>query len=583
MIARALSPTGRLSDGVAFGGTALLFLVAPFERLQPLVSLPGQNITTVELSIGVAMAAWLGALVASGDRPRWRTPLTWPWVTWLAICALAALAAPVFHASSIKIAGRLGVGLAAVLLAANGITTARRLAVVIQLAVASAAVVATLAVLEYAGVPAVLSWLKAFHEGRWVVGGQVRASGPLQYPTITSMYLEIAFALGVGAFLAACDRRAALAAGVLFLALLLIAEGIVVTFTRAGLVTMAASLMLAGRDRFLRRRFDVALGSLGAIAALVVALVISSASLESLRLRLTTHGQENWYRAGFLVTPTLSFAPRSLNVIEATVTNNGRVTWRPDADPPFHVSYHWLDEDTNRVVRYDGLRTPLPRPVTPGDSLRIGILVRAPDEAGRYRVGWDVVQEGRLWFSTEPGSRLAWSTVEVSGPAAAADGPPPSSQPSPASLPEQAVRLSRPVLWRAALAMFSAHPILGVGPDNYRLSYGPYAHVANADPRVHSNNMYLEVLTGTGLVGTSAFFWLCWRAQRAVGEACRRSSPMTASLYSGVAAAGFAIAVHGLVDSFLTFTPTYLVMSLTLGLVVTPAAGTPPPANAHRV
>jgi len=212
----------------------------------------------------------------------------------------------------------------------------------------------------------------------------------------------------------------------------------------------------------------------------------------------------------------------------------------------------------------------------------MGVQVRAPEEAGRYRLGWDVVQEGRLWFSTEPGSRLALSSVMVSGPRAAGDEPA-SSKPSPVSLPAQAVRPGRGVLWMAALRIFREHPILGIGPDNFRLSYGPYAGIEHADPRVHSNSMYLEVLAGTGIVGLAAFLWLCWRAQATIRRELARMTSSMSSLYAGVAAAVLAIALHGFLDSFLTFTPTYLLISLTLGLAVAPAAWTEAIWHARRV
>jgi hypothetical protein len=582
MSSRVATRPEELGAGVAFWGACALFVAAPYERLEPLFKLPGQNVTTVEAAIAAATGVWLLAIAATRRWPRWRTPLTWPAALWLGASALAALAAPVFHVSAIKIVARLAIGFVALLLAANGVSSPRRLTVVIWIAVASATVVGLLTVLDYAGVPAVLNWLSAFHNGFWVVGGQMRASGTFQYPTITSMYLEIAFALALGGFLQACDRQKAVAGALLFAAALLIAEGVIVTFTRAGLITMAASLAMVAASRYGRLRVDRGLAGICGIGALIALLVISSTSLESLRLRLTTQGQEDWYRAGFLIPKSLSLAPSSLNLVEATVINKGRVTWHPDASPPFHVSYHWLDEQLNRVVRYDGLRTALPRPVPPGDSLRVAVQVRAPREVGRYRLGWDVVQEGRLWFSAEPGSRLAWSAVTVSGPPAEEE-PVSHVRPSPTFLPEQAVRLARPALWRAAFRMSAAHPIVGVGPDNFRLSYGAYAGVANADPRVTSNNMFLEVLTGSGILGTAAFLFLCWRTRGVIRGVRRRLPPAAWSIYSGVAAAAFAIVLHGLVDSFLTFTPTYLVISLTLGLAIAPASWTEALADAHRV
>ncbi len=56
--------------------------------------------------------------------------------------------------------------------------------------------------------------------------------------------------------------------------------------------------------------------------------------------------------------------------------------------------------------------------------------------------------------------------------------------------------------------MFAAHPLAGVGPDNFRLAYGGYLGLASTDERTHSNNMYLEMLAGGGLLVVGAFGWL---------------------------------------------------------------------------
>jgi O-antigen ligase len=153
----------------------------------------------------------------------------------------------------------------------------------------------------------------------------------------------------------------------------------------------------------------------------------------------------------------------------------------------------------------------------------------------------------------------------VSGPAA---GAPIDASRLPA-LPGRAVRPGRVVLWSAAGRMLADHPILGVGPDNFRLRYERYVGLSGADRRVHSNNMYLEVLTGGGGVAGLAFLWLFWSAAaRSLALARRSSDQHAAALGTGLVAAAAAIALHGLVDSFLSFTGTYILMAITLGLVV---------------
>jgi hypothetical protein len=62
------------------------------------------------------------------------------------------------------------------------------------------------------------------------------------------------------------------------------------------------------------------------------------------------------------------------------------------------ASYHWLASD-RRVVEYDGIRTPLPYTLGPGQSCRAAVRVRPPAAAGRYVLEIDLVEEGVTWFS----------------------------------------------------------------------------------------------------------------------------------------------------------------------------------------
>jgi hypothetical protein len=60
---------------------------------------------------------------------------------------------------------------------------------------------------------------------------------------------------------------------------------------------------------------------------------------------------------------------------------------------------------------------------------------------------------------------------------------------------------------------------------------------------------------------------LCLRGDRTLG--------------AGVAAAAVAIAAHGIVDAFLGFTATYILIAITMGLTV--ASSSMGEAHAHRV
>ena len=131
--------------------------------------------------------------------------------------------------------------------------------------------------------------------------------------------------------------------------------------------------------------------------------------------------------------------------------------------------------------------------------------------------------------------------------------------------------------------MIAAHPVLGVGPDNFRLLYGEYAGLPGADPRMHSNDMYLEIIAGSGLLGGLAFAWLLWRAAGCVVGSLDVRSDQRFSIALGIAAAGAAIVLHGVFDSFLGFTPTYVLISLTLGFAVASAHSARTQVHANHV
>jgi hypothetical protein len=91
------------------------------------------------------------------------------------------------------------------------------------------------------------------------------------------------------------------------------------------------------------------------------------------------------------------------------VENAGTVAWRPDLK--VHVAYHWLDDRGNPIF-WDGVRTPLPRVVAPGESLRLELDVQGAWPPGRYRLAVDLVAEERAWFAELGGSTIA-QDVEV--------------------------------------------------------------------------------------------------------------------------------------------------------------------------
>jgi hypothetical protein len=112
------------------------------------------------------------------------------------------------------------------------------------------------------------------------------------------------------------------------------------------------------------------------------------------------------------------------------------------------------------------------------------------------------------------------------------------------------VPLSRIELWRAALSLARQHPVLGAGPDNFRLLYGRHFGLSHWDTNIRSNSLYLELLSGSGLVGLAAFAFVMTTVRGKLG---------VTTLAAGI------FLLHGVVDTFLMTTPIYFAFWILLG------------------
>ena len=89
--------------------------------------------------------------------------------------------------------------------------------------------------------------------------------------------------------------------------------------------------------------------------------------------------------------------------------NTGSATWRWLGEEGVRLGYHWLDDLGNPIV-WDGVSTPLERPVAPGEAIDVEVAVRAPMPPARYRLAFDLLDAERVWFSDVGNAML---TVDV--------------------------------------------------------------------------------------------------------------------------------------------------------------------------
>lgn len=527
----------------------LLAISLPFAAIQPIIRTPWLAVTDDKLFVLVAVLAWL----ASGGPSVQEINKIRPAVMLVAIAAVSAVASD-FPQDALKATAHLA---AVVLVLLLTLRVAR--AGLLWAIVAGAAASAALGVAEGVGWPAVSGLLGAFKVAPTLVAGELRVSASFQYATIAAMYFEMVVPIAIALAASASSRGARWAATG---AAMLCTAVVVLTLTRAGMLTiaivMAIIIALAVGKHAYRRLLWPAL-SVGAVLGSMV--VVDIARDPVFDLRLVTENDADWYGAVYS-------APAQLDIngdatVSVDVRNAGRMTWSPDDAHPFALGYRWLTADGSGVINPTDSMVRLPREVRPGETTRIDVQLDAHElPNGTYRVGWGMVQQDVVQFY-ERGWPNAETIVHVTNSAVT---PPPTILPRDDS--EAPWVVPRVNLWQAAIGLIQRHPVLGVGPDNFRHLYGAELGLDSWDERVQANNLYLELLVDMGVLGLLAFAWLV--IPPLVRLARRLRQPVTTESFwlLGVGLAVLAFLLHGLLDTFLSFTPTALLFAICLGFLL---------------
>lgn len=554
---------------------ALAFLL-PFEA--PLFSLGPLQITTVELVLYATLAAWGWSCARdiaaepsklyTQARAALREPLVAAAIVFGFVTIVSALLAPADRAASIKFALRSASGILLFFAVRAGARTPETSGRVLLALVAGA---------EASGLTALVDWSlpgstplwRAFREGSFDVFGLPRASGVFAYPTIGAMYWEATVPLCFVAPWVAPRRgtpgRPARALVITVLLSALLAAAILASATRSGLAGAFVASGFLALSRTLDTRVRRGAAAVVGVLALSAGLAFWITGQDSvLGQRLRWWRDEQWFRVEYTVAPP----PGSIAVgehfkVPVTLRNVGALTWPRAGERPVHLASHWEPIDRpSRRADFEGARTELPANVPPGGAVTLNGTVWAPSLPGLYRLHWDLVQEHTTWFS-ERGSPMPSQPVVVEGLPSGAAQPVPEAPFFPTLVPPP----SRPRLWGAAVVLWRAHPLLGIGPDNFRRAYEDVLSPGLGgqryeDRRLHANSLYFETLADLGLAGVGAL------AAVALGLVRRARSHFRAGRLAGV---GFGVAagtffVHGLLDYFFEFTPLFGLFWLLLGL-----------------
>jgi O-Antigen ligase len=553
----------------------LLAFVLPFETS---VGIPvfGLVFNSVEIVAIAVIGTWVGALIWQRRLPQVPVHLLAPATVFGLVLVVSAFLAPEYGRDALKYALRQIQGMLIAFCIAERIIldgwqfTRMLLAAFVLGAGTSAA----LGLWELSEAPWVLGLLSIFKTQLSFMGGTLRLSGTFVYANVAAMFYEATLPLTLVATFVFL-RGAWRGAGILLTLLLLAAT--ILTYSRTALVVCALLLVLvpliiwlrltqcsrnANRQPMLTRPILMTGVPILALAGLLLT--------PTLRLRLLEPEIADWYGAHYQVARIGNMAPGELREVQVQLTNTGQLTWPKAGVRPVMLAYHWFDPVTGNAVIFDGLRTQLPHDVAPGEQVILQTQLQAPMQAGEFEVAWDLLREnGGGWFSqyqVDP----ARERVQITG--VIPDKPTPVEAPHRTTLAPVTVdelpQPSRTQLWQAALTIWRTHPLLGIGMGSFQQVYGPYLGMQRWDTRIHTNNLYLEVLVGTGIVGLIAFLALIGAQLYTIWQVVRKQAasqePQWLALTTGLVLASFLI--HGILDAFLAFTSTNLLLWMWLGI-----------------
>jgi hypothetical protein len=480
---------------------------------------------------------WLFAAVAVTAVPIVFRERSWLWRDRLILAALVfvgtqwltAFTAEEFTLNSIKGAVRVTSGFTLLCV----ILCLRDRKVIVTAWSITAIIAALYGILDYNG----FGLTRLFREEEFYVGSAVRLAGSFEYPNTAAAFLALSLPL----VWSMPKSRWLWVAGSLsiWLALLL-------TYSRGAVIAVLSMLLtwtIAGRSR--SRLIIVAL-----CVATFAAVFAFSPRLDRLQRQVPENVLAAEYQPEFNV---LRHRPADTGNMTIVVKNIGSATWSPGETQPVSISYRWYDRERRERVRVNQIHVQVPHPVLPNQSVILPVSFYTPNEPGHYLLVWEMARRGDGWFKTRgliPGVVMA--DIQTTNEPWYGQGDVSQwHRPENATLFLEYDAIERTDLWKAALSVALENPLLGVGPDNFRLLYGEQLGLAVWDTKIRSNNMYLELITGSGLVGLIAFVLMM---------ASVRWSLSAFSIALGI------FLVHGLVDVFLMTTPIYFAFWTLLGL-----------------
>lgn len=499
---------------------------------------------------------------------------------------LTSLLAPEFRGNALKASGRVISGLLLTLTIPHILTTKRQFKWLIASIVAGGLLAITIGWLEVATLGR-FTWLNLFRENATTAGPFRRLSASFPHANQTAMYIEATLPLLIALLITQAKRLtnyvnrgaryitrqnhplpSTLYPLPLTIPIILYLQASYLTYSRTSFVTIIASCLLIPLvGRIAKSSVPKYTTIWAGVAGLTLILLGFNLWLNPIfRLRLSSEGDNEWYETTFIVPDELTVPAGQIITPTITIHNNGHLIWRStDRENPIHIGGHWyLQNQTTQLSAQPRWR--LDHTTRPGQTTTQPIPLQAPLITGTYRFEWDMVQEHIVWFSQKNGQHPSTTITVTQGST------------------EQIQKLSnnssfvafetiietpqivppipgRATLWRIALQQLQEHPLLGIGLDNYRLTYGPYLNQDTWNQTVHTNNWYIETIVSFGTFGSIPFLLAM------VSLLIQILRNLHHNIWTmALSASLLTYFIHGLLDYFLLFNNTGLLFWLLIGL-----------------
>ncbi len=253
------------------------------------------------------------------------------------------------------------------------------------------------------------------------------------------------------------------------------------------------------------------------------------------------------------------------------------------------IGYRWHDMSENRTLPLV-FAGEFPVDVVSGQETRVQVTLETPVQEGEYVLVWFVVRHAgnveELKDAYSPGILCLIKSGAGSGMTLSSKAQSYLNAMGQERRDLEKMRVpGRRELWAAAIRMFWSRPWLGFGPDSFRLQKWEHMDIAKGDVNILANSLYLDLLSGSGILGLLSFLWLLWECGRLV-----MVKTVGAELTPGARAAAFfgtaylmLLVMHGFVDYFLKFTPTFLLFWLTVGILSASARHATERPDANRI